>query len=162
MKRFAVVTGVFLAFGLIMIFAESCGNREQILDPTEHQQQSFLTTSVGSEHELLEEGSLLVFIPKTGDAREIYDPWISDAVLSMLPDATWGLLVTKGAVHVDDVEIAGMIVAIAGMETFDVSDGILLASWGCIKSGHGGQPTCTPWPACCDGKDKDMYFQHEF
>ncbi len=77
MKRFAVVTGVFLAFGLIMIFAESCGNREQILDPTEHQQQSFLTTSVGSEHELLEEGSLLVFIPKTGDAREIYDPWIS-------------------------------------------------------------------------------------
>ncbi len=159
MKRFTVVTGMLLAFGSLIIFAESCGNSEQILDPTEHQQQPFLTMSVNGNHEILEEGSILVIIHKTGEMKEISDSWISDAILSMLPDATWGRLATKGAVYVDDVEIAGMIVAIAGMETFDVSGGIMIAStdcsWGCLKCCGINPPCCTPCPQCCCDKDKD-------
>lgn len=164
MKRFMVVIGVLAIVGFLMVISEGCEKSEQTLGPNEYQKQSFLTNSMGDNREVLEESSLLIVIPGTGEKKELRDPWISDAILSILPEEIRMRLVAEGSALIEDTEIAGMIVAGAGMESFDVLGGILLAvdgtSWGCILCGHADPPCCTPWPACCS-KDKDMYFQQK-
>lgn len=157
-KRFAFVVGILCTSIILMVLAEGCGDAEQTFGPTEPIQQPVLDLNVNvSETKIIGEGIILVAVPKTGEAKEVYDPWIADAILSMLPDATRARLAVKELVYVDDMELAGAIVAMAGIETFDVSDGILLASWGCIKCGYADPPCCSPWPACCDN-DKDHGF----
>lgn len=156
MKRYLVVIGVLAIVGLPILIIESCGNSEQTLGPTEHQEQFFLTMSAGESREIMDEGSILIVIPGTVEKKELSDPWISDAVLSILSEETRIRLIAEGLVFVDDVEIASVVVAFAGMETVDVSGGILLVSWGCAKCCYADPPCCSPCPACCDKKDKDQ------
>jgi len=139
-----------------MVISEGCGNSEQALGPTEHQEQSFLTTSAGESRDIMDEGSILIVIPGTGEKKEISDPWISDAVLSILSEETRIRLFAEGSVLIEDAEIASVVVAFAGMEIVDVSDGILFVSWGCAKCCYADPPCCSPCPACCDKKDKDQ------
>ena len=154
MKRFMVVIGVLVTFGFLMVITESCGNSEQTLGPTGQQEQSILTNSKGDNREALEESFLLIVIPGTGEKRELHDPWISGAILSILPEETRIRLFVEGSVLIEDTEIASMIVAGAGMESFDVSGGVLLASLSCIKACYSDKPPCSPCPACCDDKPK--------
>ena len=154
-KRFAFVGWILCTSIILMVLAEGCGDAEQTFGPTESVQKATLDLKdeVG-EIKSMGEGIIVVAIPNAAEAKEIYDPWIADAILSMLPDATLARLAVKGSVYVNDMELAGTIVAMAGIETFDVSGGILLASWGCIKSCYSDKPPCSPCPACCD-KIKD-------
>ena len=156
-KRLAFVRGILFTGILLVVLSEGCGDTEQTFGPIDPAQKATLDLKdeVG-EIKSMGEGIIVVVIPKTEELKEIYDPWIADAILSLLPDATLARLAVKGSVYVNDMEIAGTIVAMAGMEAFDVSGGILMggASLGCIKSCYSYSPLCSPCPQCCD-KDKD-------
>ena len=156
MKRFLVVLGVLAIVGFLMVISEGCGKSEQALSPAEHQEPTISETSAGESRDIMDEGSILIVIRGTGEKKEISDPWISDAVLSILPEETRIRLFAEGSVLIEDAEIASITVVFAGMEIVDVSDGILLVSWGCAKCCYADPPCCSPCPACCDKKDKDQ------
>lgn len=162
MNRFAEVTGMVLVGGSLMLFVWGCGESEQTLDPVgiPHHGSSFSST-VESDGGIVEEGAVFIAFPKTKDVREIRGGWASDAVLSMLPDAAWGRLVGQGIVYVGDVELAGAIASVTGMDGADISGGLWVAvgaTAGCVKCCYGCDPLpCTPCPACCYEKDKDQY-----
>ncbi len=156
-KRLAFAGGI-LSVGIILVaLVYGCGDTEQAFGPNELVLEPALDLGTNvSETKPMGEGIILVAIPKTGELKEIYDPWIADAILSLLPDATLARFTVKGLVYVYDMELAGEIVAMVGIEAFDVSGGILMggASLGCIKSCYSYSPLCSPCPQCCD-KDKD-------
>lgn len=158
-RRFAFAWGILFTCFLLSVLIYGCGDTEQAFSPTESAQKATLDLKdeVG-EINSVGEGIILVAIPKTGELKEIYDPWIADAILSMLSDATLAQLAVMGSVYVNDTELAGAIVAMAGMEAYDVSGGILLAddesNWGCIKCLYADEPYCEACPQCCE-PDKD-------
>ena len=154
-KRLTFVGGILFAGILLVVLTEGCGDTEQTFGPIEPTQQATLDLKDEvDEIKSMGEGIIVVAIPKTEEVKEIYDPWIADAILSMLPEVTRARLVVKGSVYVYDVELAGAIVAMAGMGAFDVSGGILLAdvdsNWGCIKCMYGDKPYCEACPQCCE------------
>ena len=154
-KRLTFVGWILFAGILLVVLTEGCSDSEQTLGPIESTQQATLDLKdeVG-EIKGVEEAIIVVAIPKAAEAKEIYDPWIADAIYSILPDATLARLAVKGSVYVNDIELAGAIVAMAGMGAFDVSGGILLAdddsSWHCIKCMYADKPYCEACPECCE------------
>ena len=120
MKRFIAEACSLVTCGLLLVSLQGCQDSERTVGPTEHQQSTLLTMSEGDDRVIQEDSSILIIVPKTKEAKEIRDPWISGAILSILSEETRLHLVVRGAVYIEDPEIGGMIVAIAGMETFDV------------------------------------------
>ena len=156
-KRLAFVGGILSAGILVTALIYSCGDTEQAFGPTEPIQQPALDLNENvSETKFMGEGIISVAIPIMGEEKEIYDPWIAETIISMLPEATLIRLLSKGSVYINDIELASAITAMAGVGSFDVSSCMLMteASWGCIKCCFGDPPCCTPCPACC-AKDKD-------
>lgn len=159
MKRYMLALGAIIG-GHLVIFACGCDHHEEAVDPIEAVRSMPVSTSAINEQRKLDDGEIWVYNPQTEEEKKVCDLWILDAVQSILPEETRLRLLAEGWALVEDTEAAGMIVAAAGMEPYDVSGGILLArddnSWSCIKCGYADPPCCTPWPACCS-KDKDMY-----
>ena len=154
-KRFVSVWGILLAGILIVVLSEGCGETEQALGPTEQIQQPALEFSESViETKLIKEGLISVAIPISQELKEIYDPYIADAILSMLPDAMRIRLSSEGSVLINDVNLSTEIALMAGFGTFDISSGIMLfESWSCIKCIYAEKPYCIACPQCCE-KDK--------
>jgi len=165
MKRIVNGLAMLLAGGLLAVFAMSCSDGEQALGLNEDQRlQVHSTLATGADGLVpLEEGVIFIVLPGMRYVRVIDDPWISGAVLSMLPDAVRGQFNAKGVVYVDDGETAAAIAIIAGVVGSYASDGVWIASnesWSCLKCCVDEHPCCTPCPSCCSKKDddKDMYY----
>ena len=162
MKRRMLLIGLFVAIGYFMVHSSGCGNRQGELDPTTPIQPTLASTSVVDGHVRLDEVLIRIFIPQLMEEKEIYDPWLYNAIISILPEDTRLSIFAEGWAFIEDTETAGMIVAVAGMESYEMLGGVLLAvgidsSWSCALCGYAVPPCCTPWPACCS-KDKDMHF----
>ena len=160
MKRLTVAIGVLVAGAFLMGFLQGCGNSERSVGPSKNQESALLETSVDREREIHDDGSILITVLKTGEAKEIHDQWILRVIISVLPEDSWARLFADGVVYVYDVEIAGAVVATAGMESFEVSEGIVLYFWSCILSCYSDNVLCSPCPQCCEKKDddKDKYY----
>jgi len=160
MHRIAVALSAIFAGCFLMVFAGSCGDREQTLGPNEHQQQQSLASPVvgGEDLVLREENTIFIAFPETRLVKKISDPWISDAVLSMLPDAARGYFVAKGVVYIEDAKTAAAIAIIAGMEDSDASGVVWIGrvdSWSCVKCCF-MDPPCN---CCPKDDDKDQYIK---
>ena len=154
MKRLFIVVGVLAIVGYAMVITESCGNSEGTFEPYEYQDKLLLKASTNESREMLNDGSLWIFIPLTQEEKEIRDPWISDAILSILSEETRIRFFAEGSVLIEDAAISGLILAGAGMESFELSGGLLLVdgdSWGCIKCCYSDEQDC---PGCYCDKDK--------
>lgn len=154
----AATIAILLAFSLL----SGCGEQETITEPTPMQTlQSVSTFYIPGEDNISgEEQTIYVVVPELKLLRRAEDEVAAFAILSMLTPKMRSNLERKGLVRVSDREIAEEIAIIAGIEGISsdteiwIVDGLVNASWGCIKCCYDDPPCCEPCPECCDRDPK--------